>query len=176
MRIFAAVPDSQGHFARHSRGRERARYNGRDVRRRFSLVLLFAASAIAAPQVQAAAERTLKARVLEIDGRRDLLRADVRGRPTVYRVADSALLRGFRKGDLVLLRVRGGRVVDVRLAVLTAEVVRADERSAVLRVRGREERFALGDRVRGARLRRGDFVRFEVEERRDGTRVVTRVF
>ena len=84
------------------------------------------------PPVQAASERTLKARLLDVDRAHDRVRADVRGRPTVYSVANGSLLRGFRKGDLVLLRVRGATVVDVRLAVLTAEVLRSDERSALL--------------------------------------------
>ena len=140
-----------------------------------SLILLFAA-VVATPPVHAASERTIKARILEIDGRHDRLRADVRGRPTVYSVANGGLLRGFRKGDLVLLRVRGATVIDVRLAVVTAEVLRSDDRSALLRIGGREERFALARPGLHDKLRRGDFVRLEVEERNDGTRVVTRVF
>lgn len=141
----------------------------------FFLILFFIAIA-APPPVHSASERTLKARLLEIDGGRDRVRADVRGRPTVFKVAGGSLLRGFRKGDLVLLRVRGTTVVDVRLALLTAQVVRSDERSALLRVGGRDQRFALARPSLQGQLRRGDFVRFEVEERSDGTRVVTKVF
>jgi hypothetical protein len=145
------------------------------VRRALAFLLFFAALAVPT-QVQAAAERTLKARLLDIDRAHDRVRADVRGRPTVYSVANGSLLRGFRKGDLVLLRVRGATVVDVRLAVLTAEVLRSDERSALLRIGGRQERLALAKPALHDKLKRGDFVRIEVEERNDGKRVVTRVF
>jgi hypothetical protein len=145
------------------------------VRRAFALLAVLAALA-APPPVHAAGERTLKARLLEIDGGHDRVRVDVRGRPTVFAVADGNLLRGFRKGDLVLLRVRGTTVVDVRLAVVTAEVLRTDEHSALLRIGGREERLALARPGLRGQLKRGDFVRLEVEERSDGTRVVTRVF
>lgn len=145
------------------------------MRRALAFSILFTALA-APPPVQAATERTLKARLIEIDGAHDRVRADVRGRATVYSVANGSLLRGFRKGDLVLLRVRGATVIDVRLAVLTAEVLRADDRSALLRVGGRDERFALAKPGLRDKLKRGDYVRLEVEERSDGTRVVTRVF
>jgi hypothetical protein len=146
------------------------------VRRGLSFLILFVAFVASTPSVHAAAERTLKARLLEIDRGHDRLRAEVRGRPAVYRVADASLLRGFRKGDLVLLRVRGATVIDLRLAVITAQVVRSDDRGALLRIGGREERFALARPGLRGKLRRGDFVRLEVEERGDGTRVVTRVF
>lgn len=146
------------------------------MRRAFPILILLSSFAGLPLPVQAAPERTLKARILEIDSRHDRVRADVRGRPTVYRVADSSVLRGFRKGDLVLMRVRGATVFDVRLAVVTAEVVQSDDRTAVLRIGGRAQRFALAKKDLRRRLRRGDFVRLEVEERQDGTRVVTRVY
>jgi hypothetical protein len=145
------------------------------VRRALAFLTLFTVL-VAPPPVQAARERTLKARLLDVDRAHDRVRADVRGRPTVYSVASGSLLRGFRKGDLVLLRVRGTTVIDVRLAVLTAQVLRSDDRSALLRIGGREERFALARPGLHDKLRRGDFVRLEVEERNDGTRVVTKVF
>jgi hypothetical protein len=146
------------------------------VRRAFSILILLGAIAAVPLPAQAASERTIKARILEIDSRHDRVRADVRGRPTVYRVADSNVLRGFREGDLVLMRLRGATVFDVRLAVVNAEVVRSDDRTAVLRIGGRTQRFALAKKDLRRRLRRGDFVRLEVEERQDGTRVVTRVY
>ena len=145
------------------------------MRRALAFLLFFAVFAVT-PQVQAASERTLKARLLDVDRAHDRVRADVRGRPTVYSVANGSLLRGFRKGDLVLLRVRGATVVDMRLAVLTAQVLRSDDRSALLRIGGREERLALARPALHDKLKRGDFVRIEVEERSDGRRVVARVF
>jgi hypothetical protein len=146
------------------------------VRRAFSFLLLLASLAAAAPKVQAASERTLKARILEIDRGKDRVRADVRGRATVFRLADGNVLRGFRKGDLVFLRVRGSTVIDARLAVIDARVVRADERAAVLRIGDLDERFGLARASLHKRLHRGDFVRVEVEERAAGGRVITRVY
>ena len=146
------------------------------MRRAFSFLILLIALAASAPQVRAASERTLRARLLEVDPGHDRLRAEVRGRPAVYRVADTGLLRGFRKGDLVLLRVRGATLIDMRLAVITAEVLHADERGARLRIGGRDERFELARPGLRRKLKRGDFVRLEVEERKDGSRVVTRVY
>jgi hypothetical protein len=123
------------------------------VRRALAFLILF--TALAAPGVQAA-ERTLKARLLEIDGAHDRVRADVRGRPTVYSVANAGLLRGFRKGDLVLLRVRGATVIDVRLAELTAVLRPTAQRAAAHRRPRRAPRWP--GPLRG-QLRRGDFVR-----------------
>ena len=145
------------------------------MRRAFPVLILLASLA-AAPQVQAASERTLRARILEIDRGKDRVRADVRGRATVFRLADGNVLRGFRKGDLVFLRVRGGTVIDARLAVIDARVVRADERAAVLRIGDRDERFGLARASLHKRLHSGDFVRVEVEERPAGGRVITRVY
>ncbi|HET8644955.1 MAG TPA: hypothetical protein VFO85_05675, partial [Vicinamibacteria bacterium] len=71
------------------------------MRRAFPFLVLLSTLAALPPAVQAAPERTVRARILEIDGRRDLVRADVRGRATAYRAADAGVLRGFRKGDLV---------------------------------------------------------------------------
>ena len=139
--------------------------------------LLVLAAFLAFPQPAGAApERTVKARLLTVDGAHLRLRADVAGRATVYSVAAESLLRGFRKGDLVLLRLRGRTVVDVRLAVLTAQVVSVDDESALLRVGGREERFLLSRQSQRRHLRRGDFVRLEIEERSHGVRVITRVY
>jgi hypothetical protein len=146
------------------------------VRRALFLLLPFIALVASTPDLQAAAERTLKARILEIDRGHDRVRADVRGRPAVYHVASGGILRGFRKGDLVLMRVRGATVIDVRLAVVTALVLQADERTALIRLGERDERFALARPALRRQLRRGEFVRLEVEERKSGARVITRVY
>src|SRR5262245_41752096 len=137
---------------------------------------VLAASLLALPRAEAAALRTVKARLLEVDGPRLRLRADVAGRAATFVVAQERLLRGFRRGDLVLLRLRGRTVVDVRLAILTAQVVAADDTSALLRLEGHEERFLLARKALRRQLHRGDFVRLEVEERSHGVRVITRVF
>jgi hypothetical protein len=139
-------------------------------------LVVMAAAAAPAAAARRAPERTLKVRLLDVDAGRDRFRADVAGRPTLFRIADGALLRGFHDGDLVIVRLRNGVVFDVRLAFLSGQVVSADERRAVLRVAGREVRYGLADAALRKRLRRGEFVRFEVEERRDGRRVITRVY
>jgi hypothetical protein len=147
----------------------------RSLARVLLLVSVFA-PAPAGAGAGAAAERTVKARLTEVDGARLRLRADVNGRVTSYDVAREGLLRGFRRGDLVLLRLRGSTVVDMRLAIFTAQVVSSDDESALLRVGGREERFLLARKGLRKQLRRGDFVRLEVEERSRGVRVITRVY
>jgi hypothetical protein len=138
--------------------------------------LALAAVVPAAGAAPRAAERTLKVRILDVDAGRDLFRADVAGRPTLFRVAAGGLLRGFHDGDLVILRVRDGVVFDLRMAIVAGQVIRADDRRASIRVSGREVRYGLASSGLRKRLRAGDFVRFEVEERRDGTRVITRVY
>jgi hypothetical protein len=146
---------------------------------RWALVVACLSGPIAAPLAAAARrepERTLKVRILDVDAGRDLFRADVAGRPTLFRVAAGGLLRGFHDGDLVILRVRDGVVFDLRMAIVSGQVIRTDDRRASIRVSGREMRFGLARSGLRQRLRAGDFVRFEVEERRDGTRVITRVY
>jgi hypothetical protein len=141
-----------------------------------SIAVAVAACLLVAARADAAAERTLKARLIEVDAAHLRLRADVAGRPATYAVANERLLRGFRKGDLVLLRLRGRTVFDMRLAILTAQVVAADDASALLRLGGHEERFLLARKSLRRQLRKGDFVRLEVEERGRGVRVITRVY
>jgi hypothetical protein len=141
------------------------------------LLALLLASSVAVPAALAAAtEQTVKARLLDVDRAHLRLRADVAGKATLYAVARESLLRGFRRGDLVLLRLRGRTVVDVRLAVVTAQVLSSDDQGALLRVGGREERFLLARKALRRQLRRGDFVRLEIEERGRGRRVITRVY
>ncbi len=82
---------------------------------RLGAVPLATSSAAAARR---APERTLKVRILDVDAGRDRFRADVAGRPTLFRLAEAGLLRGFHDGDLVIVRVREGVVFDVRMAIL----------------------------------------------------------
>jgi Cu/Ag efflux protein CusF len=117
----------------------------------------------------------LKVRILNVG--RDDFAADVAGRRQTYRVADASALRGFRNGDLVLITVDNtGTVTDLRSAAQSGRVVRVDRREVVIEVDGREETFIVEDNdvLRGVRA--GQTVRFEVEERSAGRRVVTRMF
>jgi hypothetical protein len=136
-------------------------------------LVLAANPAAAAPRPP---ERTLKVRILDTDAGRDRFRADVAGRPTLFRLSEASLLRGFHDGDLVIVRVRNGVVIDVRMAIVAGQVIRSDDTRALVRVGGRNVRYGLARSSLRRRLRAGDFVRFEVEERRDGTRVITRVY
>lgn len=141
-----------------------------------ALSTLLLALTLAPASGLAAPEHTVKARLLEVDGAHLRLRADVAGRAATYAVAREGLLRGFRRGDLVLLRLRGRTVIDLRLAVVTAQVIAADDDSALVRLNGREERLLLASKGLRRRLHKGDFVRLEVEERSRGVRVITRVY
>ena len=108
---------------------------------------------------------------------RDDIRADVAGRRQTYRLTDPNLLRGFRNGDLVVVSVNSaGTVTDIRSAAQSGRVVRIDRRSVVIDVDGREEILSVDDNDVLKGVRAGQTVRFEVEERAGGRRVITRVF
>jgi hypothetical protein len=120
-------------------------------------------------------DQQMKVRVLGVRG--DQLEADVAGRRQTFRASDANLLRGFRNNELVLVTVDGaGMIIDVRSAAQTGRVVRVDRRNVVMEIDGREESFAVekDEVLRGVRA--GQTVRFEVEERAGGARVITRMF
>jgi hypothetical protein len=122
----------------------------------------------------------VKARLQWIGGDGRNLRADVAGRTHSYRV-EAADVRSFRAGDLVLLTVesRGGEQVVTRIesAALVGTVRRIDarRRSVTIDVNGRDETYATRDSGLLEGIREGDRVRFEVEERAGGARVVTAI-
>jgi Cu/Ag efflux protein CusF len=121
-------------------------------------------------------DQQLKVRILSTNSRDEIV-ADVAGRRQVFRVRESGLLRGFRTGDLVVLTVDGaGMVTDVRSAAQSGRVVRVGRRDLVIEVDGREETFGIDDNdvLKGVRV--GQTVRFDVEERAGGRRVITRVY
>ena len=90
-------------------------------------------------------------------------------------------MRSFRAGDLVLLTVesRGSEQVVTRIesAALVGTVRRFDarRRSVTIDVNGRDETYATRDSGLLEGIREGDRVRFEVEERASGARVVTAI-
>jgi ribosomal protein L21E len=133
----------------------------------------------APPARGADAGREIKARLLDI-GRGGAFRADVAGRPQEYRTKDPAMLRSFEKGDLVILTFDPDSpdlVAGVRSAARTGRVLRLDPgaRQVVVEVDGREEVYELEEGQVMRRLREGETIRFEVEERTGGRRVITAV-
>jgi hypothetical protein len=109
---------------------------------------------------------------------------DVAGREQVYEVANSKLLQDARVGDMVLLTVRDGSVVtrieaedggagNVTSRNGTITRIGARNRSVTIEVNGREDTYEVLNTKLLEDARVGDRVRFEVEERAYGRRVVT---
>ena len=124
-----------------------------------------------------AGTQQIKARVQSIgqDGRE--IRADVAGTARTYIVEDGAQGRAVRSGQLVVLTLadRDGRQVVTRIdpADAVGNVVRVAGRTVVISVDGREETYGVDDDDLLDDIRSGQRVRFEVEERTGGRRVVT---
>lgn len=123
-------------------------------------------------------DRQIKVRILRIDERRGTFDADVAGRRQGFRAETGRLLRGFGEGDLVILTLdrRGDLVMDIRTAGQRGRVTQIDERRGEvgIDVRGRETLYPVDDPRLLRRMRVGDRVTFEVEERR-GRRVITSI-
>ena len=123
-------------------------------------------------------DRQLKVRILRVDERRGTFDADVAGRRQGFRAETGRLLRGFGEGDLVILTLdrRGDLVTDIRTAGQRGRVTQIDERRGEvgIDVRGRETLYPVDDPRLLRRMRVGDRVTFEVEERR-GRRVITSI-
>ena len=126
-------------------------------------------------------DRQMKVRILRLDERRGTFEADVAGRRESFRAESNRLLRGFGEGDLVILtfdRRGGGRdvVTDIRSAGQSGRVTRVDERrdEVSIEVRGRETTYQVESPRLLRRLRVGDRVAFEVEERR-GRKVIVSI-
>jgi Copper binding periplasmic protein CusF len=124
------------------------------------------------------ADRQIKVRILRLDERRGTFDADVAGRRQTFRAEPSRLLRGFGEGDLVILTLdrRGDLVTDIRGAGQSGRVTQVDERrgEVSIEVRGRETLYQVDEPRLLRRIRVGDRVAFEVEERR-GRRVITSI-
>jgi hypothetical protein len=119
----------------------------------------------------------IKARVQSVNRGGLEIRADVAGTPRTYAVADAATSRAVRRGDLVVLTVedRGGVATITRIdrAESVGNVVRVNGRTLYVTVDGREEAYTVEDEDLVDDLRSGQRVRFEVEERGGGRRVIT---
>lgn len=126
-----------------------------------------------------AAGSQLKARILSINRGGAEIRADVAGTPRTYTVEDAAETRDARRGQLVVLTVadRNGTQVVTRIdpADAMGTVVRVDSgrRTVVIETDGREDTFTVDNKDLLDNVRSGQRVRYEVEERANGRKVVT---
>jgi ribosome maturation factor RimP len=119
----------------------------------------------------------VKARIQSVNRSGAEIRADVAGSARTYAVADAAEGRAVRRGQLVVLTLedRNGAQVVTRIdpADAAGTVVRVDGRTVVIEVNGQEETYSVDNRDLLDNVRSGQRVRFEVEERSGGRRVVT---
>jgi Cu/Ag efflux protein CusF len=123
----------------------------------------------------------VKARIQSVDRLGREITADVAGRSRTYDVADRREAEGFSAGDMVILTVerRGGRdwVTRIESADMVGTITRiaSGGRSVTIEVDGRNEGYDVQDRDLLDDFREGDRVRFEVEERSGGRRVITNI-
>ena len=119
----------------------------------------------------------VKARIQSIDSEGRQITADVAGRSRRYFVQDRRETESLRTGDMVILTVAGGTVTRIDSADLTGLVSTVDERgrSITINVDGRLETYSVDDRAVLQDVLAGDRVRFEVEERSGGRRVITNI-
>jgi Cu/Ag efflux protein CusF len=121
------------------------------------------------------AGQVVKARLQSVETRRGLVHADVAGHSQTYRVSTRSALRRFEEGDLVLLTFdRDGNVSDIREALVIGRVTRVSGSRVTIDVGGSSETYLLDKKVH-QRLRVGDSVSFEVEDRPGGQKVITAV-
>lgn len=116
----------------------------------------------------------LKVRILGIDRRHGELTVDVAGRSQRFRVAEKRLLRDVDRNDLVIVRVRGDLIEEIRSAAVSGRITSLDRRRGEIVVDS--ERYFVEDRHSLGNLDRGDRIRFEFEDRPDGRKVITRIF
>lgn len=119
----------------------------------------------------------VKARIQSVNRSGSEITADVAGRSRRYFVQDRREAEGLRPGDMVILTVSGGTVTRIDSADLLGVVRRVDDRarSVTVEVDGRDETYSLDNRDLLGSIREGDRVRFEVEERGNGRRVITAI-
>jgi hypothetical protein len=125
-----------------------------------------------------AAAETVKARVLKVEERKNEVTVDVAGQSRTYKVDDRSLYRVLRPQRLVVItaeRVRGRHtIVDAKAAAQEGRVTDVDERRGRITVKdsdtGTSQDYHFEDGEVPRRLRRGDEISFDVEER--GRRLV----
>jgi hypothetical protein len=129
------------------------------------------------PGTVTAGSQQVKARIQAVNlGGREI-RADVAGATRTYAVEDAAVGRSAGRGQLVVLTLadRAGAQVVTRIdpADSVGTVVSVAGRSVTIDVDGRTETYTVEDGDLLDDVRAGQRVRFEVEERTGGRRVVT---
>jgi Cu/Ag efflux protein CusF len=123
---------------------------------------------------------TLKVKILRIDERRGTFEADVAGRRRTFRADRSGDLRDFRDGDLAVITVerRGGEdlVTQLRSTGRSGRVTSIDERRGEIgiEVNGRERFFRVENNRMLDRVKVGDRVTFDTEDR-GGREVLTSI-
>ena len=89
------------------------------------------------------------------------------------------MLRSFHKDEDVILTVASdGTVSSIHLAAMTGRVTRVDDTLSrvVMDVGGRPQTYGVENHELLGRLRVGQVVRFEVQPRAGGVKVLTAVF
>ena len=125
-----------------------------------------------------ASAQTLKVKILSMDDRRGTFQADVAGRRQSFRAENRGDLRDFREGDLVVVTVerRGNEdvVTQFRAAGRSGVVTQIDKRRGEIgiEVNGRERFFRVENDRMLERVKEGDRVTFDVEQR-NGREVIT---
>jgi Cu/Ag efflux protein CusF len=120
----------------------------------------------------------LKVKILSLDERRGTFQADVAGRRQSFRAANASDLRNVREGDLAVITVerQGGQDVATRIraAGQSGRVTQIDKRRGEIgiEVNGRERFYRVENNRMLERVKEGDRVTFDVEER-NGRQVIT---
>jgi Cu/Ag efflux protein CusF len=120
----------------------------------------------------------LKVKILRIDERRGTFQADVAGRRQDFRADNRGDLRDFREGDLAIITVerRGGEEVATRMRATgrNGRVTMIDDRRGeiAIEVNGREHVYRVENKRMLDRVKEGDRVTFDTEER-NGREVLT---
>jgi hypothetical protein len=130
-----------------------------------------------AAAADAAANGEYKVRLTDVNRNRGTFKADVAGREKSFRAEDPKLLARFEEGDLVIVRVRDDNVVtDVRSSALYGRIVDIDHTAGVVQIEadGRTQSYKVG-RVKGLTFNVGDRVRFQMEERATGEKVIVKM-
>ena len=124
--------------------------------------------------------QTLKVKILRLDERRGTFEADVAGRRQTFRADQRGDLRELREGDLAVITVerRGGEdvVTQFRSAGRSGRVTSIDERRGEIgiEVNGRERFYRVENNRMLDRVKVGDRVTFDTEER-NGREVLTTI-
>jgi hypothetical protein len=123
----------------------------------------------------------MKVRLLKVNRSRGEFSADYAGKTRTFVAEDPKMLARFDEGDLVIVKTRdaAGRdavVTDIHSAMLFGRVLDVDTVGGKARVLvdGKEEAYKI-NRLQALKLKEGDRISFEVEERPTGEREIVKV-